>query len=89
MSIDSTSPKRLLPNNYLFLSGIDRSVDEGIYTCVATNDVPDPETGEPFSVARADIQLIVVRKFIYGFLCFILAFSDTFFSFFMFNCAYF
>lgn len=59
---DSSSPKRILPNNYLFLSNIGRFVDEGNYTCVAENDVADPETGEESSRAEATIELVVVRE---------------------------
>ncbi|XP_067932128.1 contactin-like [Watersipora subatra] len=62
VSKDSTSSKRLLPNNYLFLSGITRSVDEGIYTCVAENTVPNKATGEPFSKAQAHIELVVIQR---------------------------
>ena len=60
---DTQSPKRILPNDYLFLSGITKSIDEGTYTCVATSPpggVLD-EDGNP-AKAEASIQLTVVRK---------------------------
>lgn len=59
---DSSSDRRLLPNKSLFLSRIQKYVDEGIYTCVAINDVPNEETGEAESTAEASIELVVVRK---------------------------
>ncbi|KAF6038307.1 CNTN3 [Bugula neritina] len=59
---DSSSPKRILPNDDLYLSGIQKNVDEAEYTCVAENTAINPETGERLSEAQAKTFLKVVQR---------------------------